>query len=106
MKRLQLFPVPLLMLPLEKMVARILCLSAAGFFLVMVASICCYAADGEVIGQTTVFHLVPSAVLVAHDPAESAGVQAFNYFFCLEVFVGLLAVWVRMFLSVFKREVL
>lgn len=88
------------------MASRIFLLSSAGFLLVMLAAITCFAADGEVIGQTTVFHLVPSAILVANDPAEAAGVQAFNYFFCLEVFVGLLAVWVRMFLSVFKREVL
>lgn len=88
------------------MASRIFLLSSVGFLLVMLAAFTCFAADGEVIGQTTVFHLVPSAVLVANDPAEAAGVQAFNYFFCLEVFVGLLAVWVRMFLSVFKREVL
>lgn len=64
------------------------------------------AAPGEVIGQTTVFHLEPSAVLIANDPGEAAGVQAFNYFFCLEVFVALLAVWLRMFIGIFKREVL
>lgn len=72
----------------------------------LVASMPAFAADGEIIGRTTVFHLTPSSVLVANDPAEAAGVQAFNYFFCLEVFVALLAVWVRMFISVFKREVL
>lgn len=72
--------------------------------------ICCtipaFAADGEVIGQTAVLHLTPSPVLVANDPGEAAGVQAFNYFFCLEVTVALLAVWVRMFINVFKREVI
>lgn len=72
----------------------------------LIAAMPAFAAPGEVIGQTTVFHLEPTAVLIANDPAEAAGVQAFNYFFCLEVFVALLAVWVRMFLSVFKREVL
>ena len=75
------------------------------FFLVFIASSAC-AADGEIIGQTSVFHLVPDAVLIANDSSEEAGVQAFNYFFCLEVFFGLLAVWVKMFLSVLKREVL
>jgi hypothetical protein len=88
------------------MAARICLLSCAVFMLVILMTFACYAADGEVIGQTTVFHLTPSPVLVANDPAEAAGVQAFNYFFCLEVFVALLAVWVRMFISVFKREVL
>ena len=68
-----------------------------------------FADDGQVIGQTTVFHITPSAFLVATDETDAtqvAGVQAFNYFFSLEVFVALLAVWVRMFISVFKREVL
>lgn len=72
----------------------------------LIAAMPVFAAPGEVIGQTTVFHLEPAAVLIANDPAEAAGVQAFNYFFCLEVFVALLAVWVRMFLSIFKREVI
>lgn len=75
-------------------------------FLLLCASTPAFCAEGEVIGQTAVFHLTPAPVLIANDPAETAGVQAFNYFFCLEVFVALLAVWVRMFLSVFKREVL
>lgn len=71
--------------------------------------ICCtapaFAADGEVIGHTAVLHLTPSPVLIAADPAEAAGVQAFNYFFCLEVAVALVAVWAKMFISVFKSEV-
>ena len=73
--------------------------------LVMLTAYACCAADGEIIGQTSVFHLVPDAVLIANDPSEEAGVQAFNYFFCLEVFFGILAVWVKMLLSIFKREV-
>lgn len=64
-----------------------------------------FAAEGEVIGQTSVFHLVPSSVLIANDPGEVAGVQAFNYFFCIELFVGLFAAWLRMFLGLFKKEV-
>ncbi len=75
-------------------------------FVLLIAAMPAFAAPGEVIGQTTVFHLEPSAVLIANDPAEAAGIQAFNYFFCLELFVALFAVWVRMFLSIFKREVL
>jgi|APHig6443717497_1056834.scaffolds.fasta_scaffold237272_2 hypothetical protein len=87
------------------MAARICLLSCAGFMLVMLTAYACCAADGEIIGQTSVFHLVPDAVLIASDPLEEAGVQAFNYFFCLEVFFAIFAVWVKMLLSVFKREV-
>ena len=59
-----------------------------------------------VIGETTTFSLVPAPVLTTTDPAEAAGVQAFNYFFTIEIFFGLVAVWVRLALSLFKREVL
>jgi hypothetical protein len=88
------------------MAARICLLSCAGFMLVLLLTYACYAADGEIIGQTSVFHLTPSAVLIANDPSEEAGVQAFNYFFCIELFFGLFAVWLKMLFSVFKREVI
>lgn len=87
------------------MTARGFLFFAIGFLVVFVPCFA-FSAEGEVIGKTSVFHLVPDAILVANDPAESAGVHAFNYFFCLEFFVGLLAVWVKMFLAIFKKEVL
>ena len=87
------------------MTARGFLFFVIGFLIVFVPCFA-FSAEGEVIGQTRVFHLTPASVLIANDPLEEAGVQAFNYFFCLEVFFGLLAVWVKMLLSVLKREVL
>jgi len=62
----------------------------------------------NIIGQTTVFNLTPASILVAQtdDPTEQAGVAAFNYFFTIQLFVGLCAAWVRMTLSIIKKEVL
>ena len=76
------------------------------FCIIFFAACSSFAADGEVIGRTTVFHLVHDSFLVANDPGEVVGVQAFNYFFSIELFCGLFACWIKMFLATLKKEVL
>jgi hypothetical protein len=51
------------------------------------------------IGSTSIFSLEPLQVLTT-DPVEYG--QAFNFFFSIEVFFGLFALFIRLILRVFR----
>ena len=55
-----------------------------------------------VIGVDRFFSLQPVSFLVAKTTDEQPYVAAFNYFFTIEIFVGLLALWLRWLMRVLR----
>jgi len=58
-------------------------------------------ADG-VIGVDRLFTIHPVVFLVAKNADEQPYVLAFNYFFTIEIFVGLVALWLRWLMRVLR----
>ena len=61
----------------------------------------CSWAEG-VIGLDKEFHILPIKFLIAKTSEEEPYVLAFNYFFTLEIFVGLFALWLRLVVRPFR----
>ena len=61
----------------------------------------CTWAEG-VIGVDHEFQILPINFLVAKTSEEEPYVLAFNYFFTIEIFVGLLALWLRWCMRVMR----
>ena len=72
-----------------------------GFAAVMLCAVVCMADEGQVIGRTAVFNLVAPVVLTTADPSLQPGIDMFNFFFGLEVFVGMSAAFFKIVRQVF-----
>ncbi len=55
-----------------------------------------------VIGVDQTFNIQPVSFLIAKNADEEPYVAAFNYFFTIEIFVGLLALWLRWLMRVLR----
>ena len=70
-------------------------------FLLFLLVPACSWAEG-VIGVDKEFHILPIKFLIAKTSEEEPYVLAFNYFFTIELFVGLLALWLRWCMRVMR----
>lgn len=59
-------------------------------------------ASAGILGPTDVVTL-PVLPFLSGDSAYQTYFDTFNYFFSLEIYCGLIAVWVKMIINVFKR---
>ena len=55
-----------------------------------------------IIGVDRFFSLQPVSFLLAKTVGEEPYVAAFNYFFTIEIFVGLVALWLRWLMRVLR----
>jgi hypothetical protein len=60
------------------------------------------AEAGTVIGQSRMFNLAPMDLLQAETSEMEPYCQAFNYFFTIQLFFGLFALWLRIVIRVFR----
>ena len=60
------------------------------------------AEAGSVIGQSRMFSLTPMDVLKAENTEMEPYCQVFNYFFTIQIFFGLFALWLRIVFRVFR----
>ncbi len=60
------------------------------------------AEAGKVIGQSRRFKLAPMEVLKPETPEMQPYCQTFNYFFTIQMFFGLFALWLRIVIGVFR----
>ena len=66
--------------------------------LLLILALASPACAEGVIGRDTLFNIATVQVLSGNEPYN----QAFNFFFTLELFFGLFALWMRLLIRVFR----
>lgn len=70
--------------------------------LLMVLLVAADANAAQMIGRETLFSFNAVQVLKTNDPATQPYVEVFNYFFTIQMFFGVYAVFLRLVIRVFR----